>query len=86
MGRKVFLVRPEFDGEEFNLERITKKYVEDVLRKHVEGKGVSIKVGDSIGSLVEVPLGSFNGDIILILIRDYFIRYFNPLIFREDRA
>jgi len=46
MVRKVFTVRFEFDGSEFYLDRLTREYVERVLREGVGGGGASIRVVD----------------------------------------
>jgi len=35
MARKVFTARLEFDGDEFHLDRLTREYVERVLRERV---------------------------------------------------
>lgn len=59
--RKAFLVRLEFDDGEFDLERVTREYVERVLGERVGGRGVSMRVGSSLGGLLEVPLGRFEG-------------------------
>lgn len=42
MESKAFLVRIEFDPE-----KLTKEYVEEVLRRRVGGRGISIKVAES---------------------------------------
>ncbi|MCX8187836.1 MAG: hypothetical protein N3F65_04415 [Nitrososphaeria archaeon] len=48
MESKAFLARIEFDPE-----KLTKEYVEEVLRRRVGGRGVSIKVAESPE---EIPL------------------------------
>jgi len=46
MAREAFTARFEFDGDEFHLDKLTREYVERVLREGVGGRGASIRVVD----------------------------------------